>query len=155
MNGCLVLLFWLPSLILCENLGRYKRRKKNYIVPINFLRSPVLFLFFLKAFILFLCHDAWHVGSEFPVQGSNPWLLHWKCGVLTTWLSGKSPVIFENHLLTILFFQATKSAFCFCQDIQWYACIINFGSILYNTFFKHSCVYSAYILYFPRNKQIN
>ena len=41
-----------------------------------------------KAFILFFGYDAWHVGSEFPDQGSDPCPLHWKCGVLTTWPQG-------------------------------------------------------------------
>ena len=32
---------------------------------------------------------AWHVGSSFPNQGSNPCPLQWKHGILTTGPSGK------------------------------------------------------------------
>ena len=39
---------------------------------------------------LFLGRTVWHVGSQFPDQGSNPCPLHWKCRVLTTGPPGKS-----------------------------------------------------------------
>ena len=39
---------------------------------------------------LFFDHTMWHVGSQFPNQGSNPSPLHWKCRVLTTRPPGKS-----------------------------------------------------------------
>ena len=38
----------------------------------------------------FFGHTAWHVGSWFPSQESNPCPLHCKCGILTTWPLGKS-----------------------------------------------------------------
>ena len=45
-----------------------------------------LFFFFFN----FFGHIAWHVGSQFLVQGLSPCLLHWKCGVLTTGLPENS-----------------------------------------------------------------
>ena len=48
---------------------------------------------FLEAvfyFLLFFGHDVWHVESYFPDWGLNLYSLHWKCGVLTTGLAGKS-----------------------------------------------------------------
>ena len=45
-------------------------------------QNLVLSLFFFLA--------AWHVGSYFPNQGSNPCPLQWKYGVLTTGPPGKS-----------------------------------------------------------------
>ena len=45
-------------------------------------------LFYL--FFLFFGHTAKHVGSQFPDQGWNPRPLHWKHGVLTNGLPGKS-----------------------------------------------------------------
>ena len=45
----------------------------------------------LGTFFFFLFgHAVWHVGSEFPDQGSNPCPLQWKHGVPTTGLPGKS-----------------------------------------------------------------
>ena len=42
---------------------------------------------------------AWHVGSWFPNQGSNPHPLHWKCTVLNTGPLGKSlSAVFSNSL---------------------------------------------------------
>ena len=41
--------------------------------------------------ILFYGHAVRQVGSYFLEQGSNLCLLHWKRGVLTTGLPGKSP----------------------------------------------------------------
>ena len=39
----------------------------------------------------------WHMGSLFPNQGSNSNPLHWKNGVLTTELPGKSQEVqFRN-----------------------------------------------------------
>ena len=59
--------------------------------------SHFFFCLFWFGFGLFLCllvHRVWaqHVESQFPNQGSNPHPLHWKCGVLTTELLGKSLV---------------------------------------------------------------
>ena len=37
----------------------------------------------------FFGYAMWHVGSQFPDQGSNPHSQHWKLGVLATGLPGK------------------------------------------------------------------
>ena len=68
-------------------------------VRMSFLFKAVLFsfLFFCRAgrggvvFIIYLCLAAQcHIWDlSFPNQGSNPCLLHWEHGVLTTGLSGK------------------------------------------------------------------
>ena len=55
------------------------------------------FLPFFFFFFFWLCH----LGTLFPNQGSNPCPLHWKHGVLTTGLPGKS----LNHA-TFLFWDS-------------------------------------------------
>ena len=49
--------------------------------------------------ISFFGHTTWHKGSQFPNQGSNPWPLQWKLGILTTEPSAKSMrfFFFINH----------------------------------------------------------
>ena len=47
----------------------------------------------------------WHVESQFPDQGSNPWPLYWKLGVLTSGLPGKSLEFF-------IFFFFYRIVFC-------------------------------------------
>ena len=47
----------------------------------------IIFLFFLPV-------PLQYVGSQFPDQGLNPCLPHWKRGVLITGRPVKSPVIF-------------------------------------------------------------
>ena len=56
-----------------------------------------LHLFWVLFVYLFLSPGTWgtlaqHVGSQFPNQGQNTHPLHWKYGVLTTGLAGKSLV---------------------------------------------------------------
>ena len=41
----------------------------------------------------FFCHGTQHVGSSFPDQVLNPHALHWKRGVSTAGLPGKSQVL--------------------------------------------------------------
>lgn len=43
---------------------------------------------------IYIGHVTWHVGSQFPNQGSNLQPLHWNCGGLTTAPPGKSLIIF-------------------------------------------------------------
>ena len=50
-----------------------------------------------------------HVGSSSLNQGSNPQPLHWKCGVVTTGLPGKSHVASTLALLQSML-----------QNCQWY-----------------------------------
>ena len=50
----------------------------------------------------------WHVGSQFPYQGSNPCLLQWKCGVLTTGSPGNSPGLFSLQTAQLLMGRATS-----------------------------------------------
>ena len=40
--------------------------------------------FFFLPFFFFFCHTVWHVGSQFPNQGLNLCLLHWKHAVSST-----------------------------------------------------------------------
>ena len=69
----------------CSPWGRtWLNDWKTYVSTVN------LFFFFYLA--------AWHMRSLFPSQGLNLCPLHWKCGVLTTELPGKS-----QHLLTNFF----------------------------------------------------
>ena len=50
----------------------------------TFLKGLFLFFFLFAVFIyLFFGCTEKHVGSRFPKQGSNLYLLHWKCRVLT------------------------------------------------------------------------
>ena len=52
--------------------------------------SVPLTMYFGHFFFFLFGHAVWHVGSEFPDQGSNPCPLQWKHGVPTTGLPGKS-----------------------------------------------------------------
>ena len=54
--------------------------------PNSIYRNSLKFPFFF----FFVCHTAWHVGSQFPDQGLNPRPLKWKHGVLTTGPPGMS-----------------------------------------------------------------
>ena len=72
--------------------------------PRNFPFSSVRvsFPFSLKKQFFFFGHAIWHVGLQFPDQGSNPFPLHWKLRVLTTGPPGKSLFLsffFFNYLL--------------------------------------------------------
>ena len=48
-------------------------------------------------------HISTHVGSQFPNQISNLYLLQWKCRVLTTGIQGKSPLTFSLMTAIIRF----------------------------------------------------
>ena len=61
-------------------LSEKKRGAEDNFFSIN---TSGLFAFF------FGC-TRWHVGSQFPNQGSNLRPLHWQHGFLTTGLPGKS-----------------------------------------------------------------
>ena len=45
----------------------------------------------------FFGHSMWHVGSQFPDQGSNPHSLCWKHGVLTTGPPGSPEIGFLKY----------------------------------------------------------
>ena len=55
-------------------------------------RSAQLVLYLKKKLLLFFGYAGWHVGSQFPNQGSNlfppPYPWHWKHGVLDTEVPG-------------------------------------------------------------------
>ena len=59
-------------------------------------------LFFPCPFIMvrpelhFFWHAAWHVGSLFPDQELNPYLLHWKLGVLATDYHRSPPELYSQ-----------------------------------------------------------
>ena len=57
----------------------FYRRHRNF--PQGFV-SFSFFLFAVFIYLFFGCTER-HVGSWFPKQGSNLYLLHWKCRVLT------------------------------------------------------------------------
>ena len=64
---------------------------------------------------------AQHAGSLFPEQQSNLCPLHWKCGVLTIGLPGKSHGIFFYFLKKIL---DSKSPSISDEEVQYiYSCI--------------------------------
>jgi len=69
------------------------------------ISSPITFFSF--------GHTAEHVGSSFPDQGLNPCLLHWKHGVLTTGMSGKSALPLKSHLLSV-----TPLSLCFSHSFM-------------------------------------
>ena len=72
--------------ILSDLLG-YSPRLSCSVV---YLVCEIFFFLFFSLFGL----AAWHVGSYFPDQGSNPCPLQWTLGALTTRPPGKSPVRF-------------------------------------------------------------
>ena len=56
-----------------------------------------LFVLFLLFVLLCFClYATWHVGSQFPNQGSNAHSLHWKLGILTIRQPGKFCLFFYN-----------------------------------------------------------
>ena len=77
-HAVFVLLCWLFSL----------SRMSSIVIQVVTC-ARICFLFLKK---MFGC-AAQHVGSYLPDQESNPCLLHWKHGILTTGPAGKSPRI--------------------------------------------------------------
>ena len=65
-------------------LSEKKRGAEDNFFPIN---NSGLFAFF---FVFYFGCTRWHVGSQFPNQGSDLHPLHWKHGFLITGLPGKS-----------------------------------------------------------------
>ena len=57
-------------------------------------------------------HTVELVGSSFPDQGLNPCPLHWKRGVLTSGMPGKSASPLKSHLLS-----ATPLPLCFSHSV--------------------------------------
>ena len=65
---------------------------------LTFFHFSFLCLIRLPALIYFIYsfgRTTWHVGSQFPDQGSKPRPLQWKHRFLTTGLPGKSPEMFN------------------------------------------------------------
>lgn len=58
-------------------------------------------------------HTAELVGSSFPGQGLSPCPLHWKHGVLTSGMPGKSALPLKSHLLS-----ATPLSLCFSHSFM-------------------------------------
>ena len=83
---------------LCYTVGSYQLSIFYIVVcicqyqPSN-LSSPTPYLSF------FFGQAAWHAGSQFPYQGSNPRPLQWKHRVLTTGPPGKSQGKLQMNLL--------------------------------------------------------
>ena len=63
--------------------------KSSFYIPVTSPLSNIWLKYFLQFFFFFHC-TTWHVGSQFPDQGLNPWPLQWKHGVVTTGALGKS-----------------------------------------------------------------
>ena len=58
-------------------------------------------------------HTVELVGSSFPDQGLNPCALHWKHGVLTSGMPGRSALPLKSHLLS-----ATPLLLCFSHSFM-------------------------------------
>ena len=84
----LLFLFTWRIAINTVGLGQVIRVWFFFFFPLFSFRSLSLFFSFSYA--------VWYVGSKFPNQRSNPHSQHWKLGVLTTGLPGKSRGFISN-----------------------------------------------------------
>lgn len=93
-----------PMKIHCTLNSQFPPMDSLFIpAPRNFPFSSVRvsFPFSLKKKKIFsFCHAIWHVGPQFPDQGSNPFPLHWKLRVLTTGPPRSPSFFFFFKLLT-------------------------------------------------------
>ena len=84
--------YWLSCRLETSCLGAFKNSQSFWRVNSPLFSFPVLD--FMSFFFLFLPCHAWHVGSYFPDQGSNPCPLQWKYGTLTSRPPGKPSMFF-------------------------------------------------------------
>ena len=85
------------------NKNKWKKEKKMIVhSSSNFttVKSTQVYAKHIFTVILFISHTVRQVGSKFPNQGLNTYPLHWKHGVLTTGLPGKSPFFSFFKLVT-------------------------------------------------------
>ena len=79
------------------------------------------YFFNLKHFfplLYYFCQAKWHVESLFPDQGSDPYSLHWKCGVLTTGPPVKS--LFHFFFLIYVLCCSVVDLECFRCTARWF-----------------------------------
>ena len=107
----------------------------------------------------------WHVGSKFPNQVSNPHLLQWKLGVLTTGPPGKSrpgPFYYSTQLQnpgspgpqepqTSNTGWGIDLDYC---DIEWFALEMNRYSVIFEIASKY-CISDSFVDYANRERSMS